>query len=174
MMIFDLDPGPGIDPAQLIESALLVRARLEDLGLTSFVKTSGGKGYHVVVPLVRRSPWDEVKAFSGAVSEDLVRRLPARFIATMSKSKRAGKVFLDYFRNSRGATSVAPYSTRARRKGPVSLPVAWEDLAAGRAPRPDEVTVRNVLERIDREADPWAGFFSVKQSITAAMRRRLA
>ena len=107
MMIFDLDPGPGITHPQLIESALLVKERLDDLGLRSFVKTSGGKGFHIVVPLARRSSWDEVKAFSGAVAEDLVRRLPARFVATMTKSKRTGKVFLDYFRNARGSTSVA-------------------------------------------------------------------
>ena len=174
IMIFDLDPGPGITPAQLIESALLVKARLEDLELESFVKTSGGKGYHVVVPLVRRSTWDDVRAFSGAVADDLVRRLPTRFVATMTKAKRPGKVFIDYFRNVRGSTSVAPYSARARGKGPVSMPLGWDELAAGKGVRPDEVTVRTVLERIRRKADPWARFFDARQSLTAAMRRGLA
>jgi bifunctional non-homologous end joining protein LigD len=174
MMIFDLDPGPGITHPQLVESALLVKERLDDLGLRSFVKTSGGKGFHIVVPLARRNSWEEVKAFSGAVAEDLVRRLPARFVATMTKSKRAGKVFLDYFRNARGSTSVAPYSTRARRQGSISMPIRWEDLAGGEGVRPDAVNVHNVLQWMQRSPDPWAEFFTLKQSLTRTMRRRLA
>ncbi len=164
-MIFDLDPGPRVAWEDVVRGARLLRERLGDLGLDSFVKTTGGKGLHVVVPLLRRWGWEEVKAFSGALALRLVREEPEHFTATMSKSQRRGKIFIDYFRNSRGATSVAPYSTRARHGAPVATPLGWEELSADIAP--DHFTVANLGDHLlGRPRDPWAGFFDRRQSFS--------
>jgi bifunctional non-homologous end joining protein LigD len=120
-MTFDMDPGPGVSPVQLADGCRLLPERLAGVELRSFIKTSGGKGFHLVVPLVRRSGWDEVKAFTGAIAKSLARRHPRRFTAPMSKAKRRNRIFVDYLRNGRGATSVAPFSTRARPGAPVSV-----------------------------------------------------
>jgi bifunctional non-homologous end joining protein LigD len=117
-VVFDVDPAPGLAWEAVVETAVELRATLDGLGLASFVKTTGGKGLHVVVPLVRRHGWDAVKAFSRAVADRLVRRRPDRYLATASKQMRQGKIFLDYLRNTRGATAVAAYSTRARAGAP--------------------------------------------------------
>jgi bifunctional non-homologous end joining protein LigD len=171
-MVFDLDPDPGVDWRQVIAGAQRARELLAELGLESFVKTSGGKGLHVVVPLVRRSSWEELKDFARAVAEKLVRQEPGKYIATMSKSKRRGKIFIDHFRNNRGATSIAPYSTRARAGAPVSTPLGWEELAA--VPGPAHYTVENLPRRLARlDADPWHGFFDLRQSLTRGMKKRL-
>src|SRR4029079_18262285 len=103
---------------------------LRELGLESFVKTTGGKGLQVVVPLQARQTWDELKEFSRAIAEEFVRAAPQWFVATMTKSKRTGKIFLDFFRNTRGATAVAAYSTRSRPGAPVSTPITWEELSS--------------------------------------------
>lgn len=169
-MTIDLDPGPGVDWDRTVESALALQARLEDLGLASFVKTTGGKGLHVVTPLLPRHSWDEVKDFSRSIAEEFVRAAPDRFVATMTKSKRQGKIFLDFFRNTRGATSVAAYSTRSRAGAPVSAPLTWAELS--RLKSPDAFTVISMPTRLRRRAtDPWAGFFEVRQTITGAMKR---
>ncbi len=171
-IIFDLDPGPGITLPQLVDGCRLLRNRLEGLGLESFVKTSGGKGFHIVVPLVRRAGWHDVKTFSGAVAADLARRHSDRFIATMSKAKRTNKIFVDYLRNGRGATSVAPYSTRARSGAPVSVPLDWQEL--DERVKPDVFTVENLPRRwAALPKDPWANFFGLRQSITVAMKKSL-
>ena len=172
IMIFDLDPDPGVSQADLVAGCGLLRHRLDAIGLKSFLKTSGGKGFHIVVPLVRRSGWDEVKAFSGAVAGSLAREHPQRFIAVMSKAKRKDKIFVDYLRNGRGATSVAPYSTRARPGAPVSAPVGWDELDSGL--KPDEYTIENLPRRLQTlKRDPWSGFFDIRQSITVAMKKEL-
>lgn len=171
-MTFDMDPGPGISPAELVDGCRLLRARLEGIGLTSFIKTSGGKGFHLVVPLVRRSGWGEVKTFSRAIAKNLAQAHPRRFTAVMSKAKRNNRIFVDYLRNGRGATSVAPFSTRARSGAPVSAPIGWDELNEGL--RPDAFTVENLPRRLETQAhDPWAGFFQARQSITASMRNEL-
>ncbi|MEZ4601204.1 MAG: DNA ligase D [Syntrophotaleaceae bacterium] len=171
-MVFDLDPAENVGWQEVIEGALAVRELLGDLGLESFVKTSGGKGLHVVVPLARRSSWDELKDFSRAVVEKLVRREPGKFVATMSKSKRRGKIFIDHFRNSRGATSIATYSTRARAGAPVSTPLHWDEIDA--IPGADHFTVENLPRRLARlGGDPWEGFFEISQSLTRKMKDRL-
>jgi bifunctional non-homologous end joining protein LigD len=169
-MTIDLDPAPEVPPERVEKTALAMRARLEEIGLQSFAKTTGGKGLHVVVPLRARTSWDELKAFSRAVVEEFVRAAPDRFVATMTKSKRAGKIFLDFFRNTRGATAVAAYSTRARPGAPVSTPVGWDELPS--VGTGAEFTVRTVPGRLRRlKADPWKGFHEVRQELTAKICR---
>ena len=119
-LIFDLDPDPSVDWSDVVIAAREMRHLLLELGLTSFLKTTGGKGLHVVVPIVPRVEWEKARAFSRAVAELMVQAAPDRFIATMSKAARKGKIFIDYLRNGRGATAVAPYSTRAKPGATVS------------------------------------------------------
>lgn len=165
-LIFDLDPGEDVPWSAVIAAAQELRAELQGRGLESFVKTSGGKGLHVVVPIVPRAEWDEAKGFTQDVAETMSRRNPDRYVATMSKRARRGRIFIDYFRNGRGATAVAAYSTRARPGAPVSTPLTWEELSEGI--RADHFTVDNLRERLDFvRGDPWEGFFEVRQSIGA-------
>ncbi len=172
MMVFDLDPAPEVVWEKMIEAAYLLRERLAGLGLTSFVKTTGGKGLHVVVPLTPEADWDVVKAFSRAVAESIVRESPREYIATMSKQKRRGKIFIDYLRNGRGATSIAAYSTRKRRNAPISTPLAWVELTKDL--RPDRYDIRNIRERLAELAeDPWGEYFSVRQTITEEMKKKV-
>jgi bifunctional non-homologous end joining protein LigD len=169
-LIFDLDPGPGILWGDVVESALFVRRFLEGLGLRSFVKTTGGKGLHVVVPVVRKALWPEAKAFTKGVADALVKIAPRNFVATISKAQRDQRIFIDYLRNQPGATAVAAYSTRARNGATVSTPLAWDELT----PKLDAraLNVRSVPGRLaEMEADPWEGFGELRQSITAAMQR---
>jgi bifunctional non-homologous end joining protein LigD len=168
-IIFDLDPDTALEWKQVVEGALLVRSLLDDLGLASFVKTTGGKGLHVVAPLAPDRSWDEAKAFSKSVAQQLERVLPGRFIANMSRDKRAGRIFVDYLRNASEATAVAAYSTRAKPGAPVSTPLGWEELKDGKL-RSDSYTVLNLRQRLDRlKQDPWAGYFECKQKLTAKM-----
>ena len=165
-IIFDLDPGPGVAWAEVIDAAQLLRGSLNDQGLQSFVKTSGSKGFHIVAPIRQQAPWDQAKGFARMIAEDMVRENPGRFIATASKAKREGKIFLDFFRTGRGSTCVAAYSTRARPGATVSTPLSWEELPG--CPGPGEFTVENIPERLAKlKADPWAGFFSVRQTLPA-------
>ena len=170
-MIFDLDPGPGVDWTRVVEAARLVRALLDELGLAAFVKTTGGKGLHVVVPLVRRHGWDDVKAFSRAVAQHLAREMPERFTAQVAMKQREGKIYVDWLRNARGATAVAAYSTRARPRAPVSVPLFWDELSAD--VRSDHYDVKTLPARLARSKDPWAEYGSARRSITASMKRRL-
>jgi bifunctional non-homologous end joining protein LigD len=171
-MVLDLDPDESIAWSFVVDAARAARLRLEHLGLRSFVKTTGGKGLHVVVPLARRHGWSEMKAFSRAVAADLARRLPDAFTINPAKAARRGKIYLDYLRNGRGATAVAAYSARARPGAPVSAPLAWEELEG--PVRSGDFTVRTVPERLAAlPADPWEDVASVRQSITAPMRASL-
>lgn len=169
-LVFDLDPGPGITWEHIVESAKFVRDYLADLGLESFAKTSGGKGVHVVVPITRRTGWADAKAFAGGVAGAIVRIAPLNFVATMSKVAREQRIYVDYLRNQLGATSVAPWSTRARPGATVSTPLAWEELSADLEPR--DLTVRTVLERAGAGApDPWERYARLRQTITVDMKR---
>jgi bifunctional non-homologous end joining protein LigD len=169
-MVFDLDPAEELPFAATIAAAVTLRGLLSELGLSSFVKTSGGKGLHVVVPLRPTRPWDDIKDFSHAVADLMVRADPGRYLATMSRKKRAGKVYIDYLRNGRGATFVAPYSTRRRPGAPVSAPLRWDELTAKL--RPDRYTVGNLGRRLARlKADPWQGYAATRQEITDEMMR---
>jgi bifunctional non-homologous end joining protein LigD len=169
--VFDLDPGPSVKWPQVIKAARLLRSSLQSFGLESYVKLTGGKGLHVVLPLQRRTTWDDLKNFARAIAQSVARAEPDQFLITASKSKRQGKIFIDYLRNARGATSVAAYSTRARPGAPVSTPLAWDELSADVGP--DHFHVSNLLKRLERlTRDPWDGFFDRRQSITAAMLRQ--
>lgn len=170
-MIFDLDPAPNLAWTQVVEAAQLLRSLLEELELQSFLKTTGGKGLHIVVPLQPERPWSEVKAFTRAIAEHLATHLPDRFTAKISKAKRRDKIFIDYLRNGAGATAVAAYSTRARAKAPISTPIAWEELNADL--HSDQFNVGNIRQRLDHlKADPWKEYFRLKQRLTAAMLKR--
>ncbi|MDY6813549.1 MAG: non-homologous end-joining DNA ligase, partial [Pseudomonadota bacterium] len=170
MMTFDLDPDPGLDFTDVIAAAREVRALLLELGLTSFVKTTGGKGLHVVVPLTRRASWDEVKTFARALAGRLNAAAPARYTDSIRKAQRQGRIFIDYLRNGRGATAVAAYTTRARTGAPVATPLRWDEL--GRLRSGAQYDVGNLRRRLAAlREDPWEGFFRQRQSITQAARR---
>jgi len=153
----DLDPGENITWQDIIAGATEVQARLADDGLASFVKTSGGKGLHVVVPLKPRADWAAVKAYTKTMAQAMAADSPDRFVATVTKAKRKGRILIDYLRNQRGATAVAAYSTRARPGAAVSAPLTWEELALTRSS--DQFTLRNMAQRQSGlTADPWDGF----------------
>jgi bifunctional non-homologous end joining protein LigD len=168
-LVFDLDPGEGVGWPRIREGAHLLRERLKGLGLVPFLRTTGGKGLHLVVPLVRRVGWDEAKGFARDVARGFARRDPKRFIATAGKAERAGRIYVDWLRNARGATAIASYSTRARAGAPVAVPLGWDELDA--LPRSDHYNVQNVPGRLaELDSDPWEGFFDTRQSITREMR----
>jgi bifunctional non-homologous end joining protein LigD len=170
-MVLDLDPDPELPWATVVTAARLTRTLLDELGLDALVKTTGGKGLHVVVPLERRHSWDEVKGFAQKVAAHLAKTLPDQFTATMSKTRRQGKIFVDYLRNTRGATAVAPYSLRARPGATVATPLSWDELSA-KIP-PAAFTIATVPERIAKKKDPWANYERHRQRLTTAMQRAL-
>jgi bifunctional non-homologous end joining protein LigD len=156
-IVMDLDPGEDVAWDEVITAAREVRERLEAAGLAAFVKTTGGKGLHVVTPLKPKAGWDEVKGFAKGIADSMASDAPDRFIAIVTKSKRRGKILVDYLRNGRGATAVAPYSTRARAGAPVAMPLGWEELNP--AIGPSYFTVGNALTRLQHlTADPWEDF----------------
>lgn len=172
-IVFDLDPDEAVPWARVVDGARAVRERLSALGLESFLKTTGGKGLHVVVPFVRGPDWDSCAAASRAVVRLLEAEDPSAYVTVMSKEKRKGKIFLDYLRNSRGATSVAAYSVRARPGAPVSMPVAWEALEDP-AFAPGAFTLHTALAfRKGLKTDPWAAYAATKQRLSAAILKTL-
>jgi bifunctional non-homologous end joining protein LigD len=163
-IVMDLDPGEGVAWPQVIEAAREVRERLRAVGLASFVKTTGGKGLHVVLPLTPGAGWDEVKAFARSLSESMEADHPQRYISTAAKKARHGLIYVDYLRNGRGATAIAAYSTRARPGAPVAVPLAWDELSS--AIKPNQFTVENLPARLQRlRKDPWAELFKIKQRL---------
>ncbi|WP_238340209.1 DNA ligase D [Pseudomonas sp. SWRI18] len=171
LFVLDLDPDPALPWAAMVEAAQLTLSVLDELGLQTFVKTSGGKGLHLVVPLARRDNWDTVKAFAKAVSQFMAERLPERFTATSGPKNRVGKIFIDYLRNARGASTVAAYSVRARPGLPVSVPVSREELEGLSGAQ--QWTVANLQERLNGlKADPWAGYAN-RQKISRKMWDKL-
>jgi bifunctional non-homologous end joining protein LigD len=159
-MVFDLDPGEGVPWKDIIAGARETRERLESLKLKSFVKLSGGKGVHVVVPIAG-ADWDAAKNFTQRIALGMAADSPQRYVGKMTKSLRNGKIFIDYFRNTREATSVAPYSTRARPGAAVSAPLSWEQF--GRSKSASEFTVLNLKKHFRH--DPWAGIGKVRQKL---------
>ena len=167
-MTFDLDPGEHVGWQQMQEAATLVRTLIEEVGLQAFLKTSGGKGLHVVVPLKKQHDWDTVKGFSQVLVRHLAKTIPQRFVAKSGPKNRVGKIFVDYLRNGFGATTVTAWSARARPGMGVSVPVAWDEL-------PDLTssahwTVRNISGRLTAGNTPWAGYTGASRPLTAAMK----
>jgi bifunctional non-homologous end joining protein LigD len=163
-LIFDMDPGPDVPWPAVIDATRQMRDLLARIGLTSFVMTTGGKGLHVVLPLQPRADWDQAKALAQGVSQQMVRMNRRRYVSVMTKSKRQGRIFIDYLRNGRGATAVAPYSPRARPGAPVATPLRWDEL--DRLQSPDPYTIDNLPHRLAAlHQDPWAGYDHIPQSL---------
>jgi bifunctional non-homologous end joining protein LigD len=163
-LIFDLDPGEDVPWSAVIAAAHEVRDRLDGLGLKSFVKTTGGKGLHVMLPITPGAGWDEAKAFTKSIAEGMAKAAPDRYVATLAKKARHGRILIDYLRNDRGSTAVGAYSTRGFAQATVSTPLTWDELSE--RIRSDHFTVgnlRNRLQFLDR--DPWDGFFKLKQRL---------
>jgi bifunctional non-homologous end joining protein LigD len=171
-IVLDLDPDEALPYGRVVEAALEAREVLRSIGLASWVKTTGGKGLHVVAPVRPRHGWDVVKRLARAVAEDFVRRSPDAFTATPSKAARRGKIFVDHLRNGEGATAVLPYSARARENVTVAMPIAWEDL---RRVHPKDFTVRTAPGLVARRRrDPWALLLETKQSLPHDLDELLA
>jgi bifunctional non-homologous end joining protein LigD len=162
-IIFDLDPDEGLGFADVVAAGKEVRERLLALGLESFVKTTGGKGLHVVVPVEPVTGWREAKAFAKRFSEAMAADAPGRYLTRISKAERAGRIFIDYLRNDPTSTAVGPYSTRSRPGAPVAMPLFWEEL--DRPLDPGAFTVKSAPERVRAAKDPWAGLGEVRQRI---------
>jgi bifunctional non-homologous end joining protein LigD len=171
-LTFDLDPDPALSWQRVREAALALREGLSDLGLNSFVKTTGGKGLHIVVPITPRQNWDVVKAFARNMAEVFAGGAPELYLATMSKAKRKGKIFIDYLRNARTATAVSAYSTRAHANAPVSVPLSWDELVTD--VRGDHFTIRNVPQRLARlRRDPWEDYEESRAPLRESMLKKL-
>lgn len=163
-IIFDLDPSEGLAMAEVVRAAREVRDRLAKMGLVSFVKTTGGKGLHVVVPIAPEHSWPEAKAFAKSLSEAMAADAPNRYLTRISKAERRGRIFIDYLRNDPTSTAVGPYSTRSRPGAPVATPLAWRELS----PRlnPGVFTLSSLPGRIARQgSDPWADINHVRQRL---------
>ncbi|TPN83551.1 DNA ligase D [Mesorhizobium sp. CU2] len=159
-IVFDLDPDEGVDVGKVREAALDIHKQLDALALPNLVKTSGGKGYHVLVPLKPAADWDAVKDFAHDFARALEQAAPDRYTATLSKKARTGKIFVDYLRNGRGSTTVAPYSSRAKKGATVSMPVTWAELEKGVAPNAFPLGDASTLQEL-KKADPWKDFFEL-------------
>ncbi len=161
---FDLDPGMNLEWKKVIEAAFFVRENLKRINLQSFVKTTGSKGLHIVVPIKRLYSWDNIKVFAHTFVNYLAMQKPSLIVANMSKAKRKGKIFVDYLRNQRGASSIAPYSTRIKRNASVATPLSWNELNV--RIKSDTFTIKNLPQRLARlKRDPWSNFYRLKQRL---------
>jgi bifunctional non-homologous end joining protein LigD len=173
-LIFDFDPDDAVSYATLVEGVKAMRTFLVELGLPAFAKTTGGKGLHVVVPIRATLDWDVAKGFTRAVAELMAKTFPERFVASMAKARRSGRIFIDYLRNAEGATAIAPYGLRARAGAPVAMPIAWQELDHGVDLRRDHFNLRNAASRLAASyPDPWRDFAASPATLTQAMRRRV-
>ncbi len=171
--MFDLDPGPSVEFTAIIDAARELRERLERLGLTPFCKTTGGKGLHVVTPLApatkaRDPDWKVAKTFAQTVCTQMAEDSPDRFVVNMAKNVRSGRIFLDYLRNDRTATAVAPISTRARPGATVSMPLTWQNVRAGLDPT--VFTLRTAPARLAK-GNAWADYDEGARSLQEAIRK---
>ena len=163
-LVFDIDPGSEVKWPTVVTAARLIKALLERLDLASFVKTTGGRGLHVVVPLTPKATWPECLDFARATAQLVERMDPNLFTTTFARHGRERKMLVDYLRNNRTNTSIAAYSTRARADAPVSVPLAWSELSPGRTP--GTFTVSSVIERLRRRRDPWSAYWTTRQTIS--------
>lgn len=171
-IVLDLDPDPELPWRRMLEATHMVLAVLDELGLDAYLKTSGGKGLHIIVPLARQADWETAKAFAKAIAEFMTGQLPERFSATSGPKNRIGKIFIDYLRNTRGASTVAAYSVRARPGLPVSVPISRDELPTLLSA--SQWTVSNLQQRLDGlKADPWAGYKN-RQRLSKKMLAKLA
>jgi bifunctional non-homologous end joining protein LigD len=167
-LVFDLDPGDGVAWATIAAAAVELRDRLKRAGLTGFCRTSGGKGLHVVTPLVPGADWDNVRAWSRAFAEGMERDFPDRFVASVPKARRTGKILIDWLRNGLGSTAVASFSPRARTGATVATPVTWREVTAKLDPA--AFTLASVPRRLARlKQDPWAGFTDSARPLPAPL-----
>jgi bifunctional non-homologous end joining protein LigD len=164
ILVFDLDPDEKLGYGPVIDAARLIRKLFESAKLESFVKTTGGKGLHVCVPIVADLEWDTVKDFTGRIAQALTQASPQLYVSTVSKAARKGKIFIDYLRNGRGATFIAPYSTRARDGAPIAVPLDWDELSLQLPP--NHFNVRNIEKRLAKlKQDPWHAMTQLKQRL---------
>lgn len=163
MMVFDLDPEEGMDLEKVREGVRDMKKVLDELSLTSFLKTSGGKGYHVVIPLDPSADWIAVKTFARMTASAMEERWPDKYTSNMRKEKRKGKIYIDWVRNAKSATSIAPYSVRARKGAPVSMPITWEELDTV---KPNQIDIQAAVKKLN-EDDPWKDFFQTKQKLSS-------
>lgn len=170
-LIFDLDPDEELPFGRVARAAVDLRDLLDELGLVSFPKLTGGKGMHLVVPIERRTGWEEARAFARGVAGRLEGEDPEGYTTDNAKEKRKGRVFIDYLRNAQNATTVADWSPRAREGAPVAVPMAWDEVNF-RARKPPRYSIRDVPDRLE-DGDPWAGIDDVRQSITKEMIERV-
>ena len=169
MITMDIDPGEDVAWEEVIEAALQLKRRFEEAGLAAFVKTSGGKGLHVVAPLKPQAGWPPVKAFAKAMAVDMSKAEPEKYLSVATKAKRQGRIFIDYLRNGRGNTAVAAYSTRARAGAAISAPLEWSELTAEIGPA--HFTVNNIGARLSAlKKDPWDGFFAAAEPLPKKAR----
>jgi bifunctional non-homologous end joining protein LigD len=162
-IIFDLDPDEGLGFNDVVTAALEVRERLRTIGLESFVKTTGGKGLHVVVPVEPVTEWKAAKAFSKQLSEAMAADAPERYLTKISKAERAGRIFIDYLRNDPTSTAVGPYSTRSRPGAPVALPIEWDSLDVKLDPA--AFNLQSVPALLQGRDDPWAEMIRLQQRL---------
>jgi bifunctional non-homologous end joining protein LigD len=162
-LVFDLDPDEGLPWERLVEAAHTLRERLDQHGLAGFLRVTGGKGLHIVTPVIPTTPWEVAKQFTKGVADAMVAAEPSKYLATMTKQKRKGKLFIDYFRNGRGATAVCSYSTRARAGAPLAVPIGWDELEHD--VRSEPVTLKNFEARVSDFEDPWSSFDDARAPI---------
>ncbi|HRP10621.1 MAG TPA: ATP-dependent DNA ligase, partial [Terricaulis sp.] len=169
-LVFDLDPDEDLSFEQVKRAAFDIKALLDSAGLPSFAMITGGKGVHIVLNLKRRHDWAEAKGFAHDLAVQIAGLDPKRFVANMAKAKRKGRIFIDYLRNGRGATAIAPYSTRARATAPVAVPVGWDELRT--IPAANFFKLKDMQARL-AAPDPWADYDKSAMSLTKAVRAKL-
>lgn len=159
IMVFDLDPDAGVSLSVVRQGAIDLKNILEELGLVSFLKTSGGKGYHIVVPFAEAGDWENFSGFAGQIAKIMEAKCPKRYTTNIRKDARGNKIFVDWLRNGRGATSAAPYSLRAKAGAAISSPISWDEL---KKITPNGITIKNITKRL-KQNDPWAEFFKIQK-----------
>ena len=159
MLVFDLDPDEGMGLKEIRQGVKDLKKLLDDLSLISFLKTSGGKGYHIVIPMTKLNNWDDFRDFAKNIAKVMEEKWPNRYTSNVRKENRKGKIFIDWIRNTKGSSSVAPYSLRIRKNAPVSMPIKWSELDKI---APDSITMNEAIKRLKRK-DPWEGIFDIRQ-----------